>query len=66
MPTDTEIRKAAPGDKPVRLFDGGGLYLEVSRTGGKWWRLRSGGTACRRQDLAGCHSSAALHAYTRD
>jgi hypothetical protein len=38
--TDTAIRNAKPGKKPVRLFDGGGLYLEVSPTGGKWWRLK--------------------------
>jgi hypothetical protein len=38
--TDTAIRNAKPGEKPIRLFDGGGLYLEVSLTGGKWWRLK--------------------------
>ena len=38
--TDTAIRKAKPGDKPVRLFDGGGLYLELAPNGGKWWRLK--------------------------
>ena len=38
--TDTAIRNARPGEKSVRLFDGGGLYLEVSPTGGKWWRLK--------------------------
>jgi hypothetical protein len=38
--TDTTIRNAKPGERPVRLFDGGGLYLEVSPTGGKWWRLK--------------------------
>jgi integrase len=38
--TDTAIRNAKPGEKPVRLFGGGGLYLEVSPTGGKWWRLK--------------------------
>jgi hypothetical protein len=38
--TDTAIRNAKPGGKPVKLFDGGGLYLEVSPTGGKWWRLK--------------------------
>ncbi len=32
--TDTAIRNAKPGEKPVRLFDGGGLYLEVSRLAG--------------------------------
>jgi len=38
--TDTAIRNAKPADKPVRLFDGGGLYLEVAPSGGKWWRLK--------------------------
>ena len=38
--TDVAIRKAKPTDKPQRLFDGGGLYLEVSPSGGKWWRLK--------------------------
>lgn len=40
MLTDIAIRKAKPGTKPVRVFDGGGLYVEVSPTGGKWWRLK--------------------------
>src|SRR5690349_13023241 len=38
--TDTEIRKAKPQQKPVRLFDAGGLYLEISPRGGKWWRQK--------------------------
>ncbi|HYW91863.1 MAG TPA: integrase arm-type DNA-binding domain-containing protein [Gammaproteobacteria bacterium] len=38
--TDTAIRNAKPGDKARKLFDGGGLYLEVAPTGGKWWRLK--------------------------
>jgi integrase len=38
--TDTAIRNAKPGVKPVKLFDGGGLYLEVAPSGGKWWRLK--------------------------
>jgi integrase len=40
MLTDTAIRKANPADKPRRIFDGGGLYLEVAPAGGKWWRLK--------------------------
>jgi len=40
MLTDTAIRKAKPADKPRRLFDSGGLYLEVSPAGGKLWRLK--------------------------
>ncbi|PJK14535.1 hypothetical protein CO613_05660 [Lysobacteraceae bacterium NML07-0707] len=34
--TDTAIRKAKD---PGKLADGGGLYLLVKATGGKWWRL---------------------------
>lgn len=40
MLTDTAIRKAKPGDKPIRIFDGGGLYLEVATSGGKLWRFK--------------------------
>lgn len=38
--TDTAIRNAKPGAKAVKLFDGGGLYLEVTPAGGKLWRLK--------------------------
>ncbi|MDD5308663.1 MAG: integrase arm-type DNA-binding domain-containing protein [Deltaproteobacteria bacterium] len=38
--TDATARNAKPADKPIRLFDGGGLYLEVAPSGGKWWRLK--------------------------
>ena len=38
--SDTAIRNAKSGEKPIRLFDSGGLYLEVAPTGGKWWRLK--------------------------
>lgn len=38
--TDTAIRKIKPAAKTQRLFDGGGLYLEVSPNGGKWWRQK--------------------------
>ena len=38
--TDTAVRTAKPGAKPVKMFDGGGLYLEVAPSGGKWWRLK--------------------------
>ncbi|MDF3081501.1 tyrosine-type recombinase/integrase [Burkholderia sola] len=38
--TDVAIRKAVPRDKPYRLADGGGMYLEVSPAGGKYWRLK--------------------------
>ncbi len=38
--SDTAIRKAKPSEKPARFFDGGGLYLEISPSGGKLWRLK--------------------------
>jgi integrase len=38
--TDVAIRKAKPAEKPIRMFDGGGLYLEISPSGGKLWRLK--------------------------
>ena len=38
--TDTAIRKAKPTDKTQRLFDGGGLYLEITPAGGRRWRQK--------------------------
>ncbi len=40
LPSNTAIRNAKPGEKPVSLFDERGLYLEISPAGGKWWRLK--------------------------
>ena len=36
--TDTAIKKAKPGDKPVKLSDGKGLDLLVKPVGSKLWR----------------------------
>jgi len=38
--TDTAIKRTKPSTKTQKLFDGGGLYLEVAPSGGKWWRLK--------------------------
>jgi hypothetical protein len=38
--TETAIRKAKPTVKTQRLYDGAGLYLEISPAGGKWWRWK--------------------------
>ena len=39
--TALKISKAKPqANKTQRLFDGGGLYLEIAPSGGKWWRLK--------------------------
>ena len=38
--TDVRIRSAKPKDKTSKLFDSGGLYMEVSVAGGKYWRWK--------------------------
>lgn len=38
--TDTQCRTAKPKDKPYKLTDGNGLYLEVKPNGVKAWRYR--------------------------
>lgn len=38
--TDTALKTAKPQEKPYRLSDSGGLYIEVAPSGGKWWRLK--------------------------
>ena len=42
MLTDSLCKSAiCPSDKPrLRLSDAGGMYLEVTPAGGKWWRLK--------------------------
>ena len=40
MLTDTAVRQVKATPKPQYLFDGGGLYLQVAPSGGKWWRLK--------------------------
>lgn len=38
--TDKKIKAARAADKPVFLYDGGGLYLEVAASGSKLWRMK--------------------------
>lgn len=38
--SDVAIRKAKPIGKTQRLFDGGGLYLEITPAGGRLWRQK--------------------------
>ena len=38
--TDVIVRNAKPTGKTRKLSDERGLYLEVSPTGSKWWRLK--------------------------
>lgn len=37
--TDRQCKAAQASEKPAKLFDGGGLYLFISQTGAKSWRL---------------------------
>ncbi len=38
--TVAAVKNATPASKTSKLFDGGGLYLEVAPSGSKWWRLK--------------------------
>lgn len=38
--SDTSLRAAKPAEKPYRLYDTNGLYVEVTTAGGKLWRLK--------------------------
>lgn len=38
--SDLKINKAKPQEKEYCLFDGGGLYLAVTPSGGKLWRIK--------------------------
>ena len=44
--TNTKIKNAKPKDKDYKLFDGGGLFLLITKRGTKLWRLKY------KQDLA--------------
>jgi integrase len=38
--SDMKIQKVKAKDKPITLFDGGGLFLLVTPSGGKLWRFK--------------------------
>jgi integrase len=38
--SDTACRTAKPSEKSKKLFDGHGLYLEITPTGSKLWRMK--------------------------
>ena len=38
--SDLQVSKAKPGGKEYKLFDGGGLFLLVTPTGGKLWHFK--------------------------
>ena len=49
--TDVKVKKAKPREKMYKLFDGGGLYIQIEPTGGKLWRYQyrfeEKGNCCR-------------------
>jgi hypothetical protein len=38
--TDIQLRNAKPAEKPYKLSDGGGMYVEVMPNGSKFWRMK--------------------------
>jgi hypothetical protein len=38
--SEAEIESAKNGDKAYRLYDGDGLYLQVTTSGSKYWRFK--------------------------
>jgi integrase len=38
--TDLQVRRAKPGLRTQKLFDGAGLYLEITPAGNRWWRYK--------------------------
>jgi len=38
--SDMKIQKIKAQDKPITLFDGGGLFLLITPSGGKLWRFK--------------------------
>ncbi|WP_449758005.1 Arm DNA-binding domain-containing protein, partial [Erwinia persicina] len=38
--TARQVDTAKPKEKPYKLADGGGLYLEVATSGSRYWRLK--------------------------
>jgi len=39
MLTDTQVRGVKPGERPRRIADRDGLYLQVDPSGGRYWRF---------------------------
>lgn len=38
--TDIQIRNAKPSEKTYKLYDAGGLFIEIAKSGGKLWRMK--------------------------
>jgi len=60
--TNAVIRNAKPTAKAGKLYDSGGLYLEVSHSGGKWWRLKFRFNGKENRISLGVYPESTLHA----
>lgn len=58
--SDTSIRRSQPGPKPYKLFDGGGLHLLVTPSGGKLWRWKYRFQGTEKQLAIGCYPEITL------
>ncbi|TAM06487.1 MAG: DUF4102 domain-containing protein [Paraburkholderia sp.] len=38
--TNVQLKQARPGSRPLKLFDGGGLFLLITPAGQRYWRLK--------------------------
>ena len=38
--TNTAIQNAKAAEKPYKLYDTDGLFMQVTPAGGKWWRFK--------------------------
>ena len=38
--TNTSIQNAKRSDKPYKIYDTDGLFMQITPSGGKWWRLK--------------------------
>lgn len=61
--SDLEIRNAKPKDTDYKLYDGGGLHLVVTRTGGKLWRLKYSFNGKEKTLSLGSYPSVPLSSY---
>lgn len=59
--TDTAIKTLKPKASRYKVFDGGGLYLEVLPTGSKVWRIKYRENGKDRRHTVGHYSPAYGH-----
>lgn len=60
--TDTAIRQARPGAKPIKMTDGDGLFLLLQPTGSKLWRYDYRFAGKRKTLAIGAYSAVSLAA----